>query len=287
MIRGKSDRIFDTVNYILLTVIALVTLFPVYYVVCISFTEQGEYLKGGLILFPRGFTLENYAYLLSSSRFPRAASVSSYLAIVGTSLSLIITSMLAYSLSRKRMMGRKPLTILILFTTLFNPGMIPPYLLIRNLGLIDSLWALILPMLSSGWNVFLMRSFFENIPESLEEAAIIDGCDDFGVWWKIILPLSLPALATFGLFFAVAYWNIFFSALLYLNNAKLWPLQMVLRQLLVESSTSAVDSGENIVINPEVFKMAAVVITITPIMMVYPFLQKHFAKGVMLGSVKG
>lgn len=287
MIRGRNDKIFDNINYAVLTILALLTLFPVYYVLCISLTNQTEYLKGGLILFPRGFTFENYIYLLSSQRFPRAAGVSLYLASFGTVLSLIVTSMLAYSLSRKRLMGRKAFIILILFTTLFNPGMIPPYLLVRNLGLIDSLWAIILTMLSSGWNVFLLKSFFENVPESLEEAAIIDGCDDFRVWWNIILPLSLPALATFGLFFAVAYWNVFFSALLYLNDAKLWPLQMVLRQMLVESNANAGDSAENIVINPEVFKMAAVIITITPIMMVYPFLQKHFAKGVMLGSVKG
>lgn len=287
MIGSRSDKIFDTFNYFILTIIALVTMFPIYYVLCVSLTSQAEYLKGGLILFPRGITLENYIYMLSGSLFPRAAGVSAYLATFGTALSLIVTSMLAYTLSRKRMMGRQTLVILILFTTLFNPGMIPPYLLIRNLGLIDSLWALILPALSSGWNVFLMKSFFENIPESLEEAAIIDGCSDFQVWIRIILPLSLPAMATFGLFFAVAYWNIFFSALLYINNSKLWPLQMVLRQMLVDSSTNTSASAENVVINPEVFKMSAVIITIVPIMMVYPFLQKHFAKGVMLGSVKG
>jgi putative aldouronate transport system permease protein len=287
MIRSTTDKTFDAIVYILLTLVAIVTLFPVYYVAVISFTDQNEYLKGGLILFPKGFTWDNYVYLLSSSLFPRAASVSAYLATFGTVLSLIVTSMLAYALSRKRFMAGKAFLIMILFTTLFQPGLIPPYLLIRNLGLMDSLWALILPALSSGWNVFLMKSFFENIPDSLEEAAIIDGCSDFQVFRKIILPLSLPALATFGLFFAVAYWNVFFSALLYINNPKIWPLQLVLRQMLVESSTNTESSADVVMLNPEVFKMAAVVITIVPIMMVYPFLQKHFAKGVMLGSVKG
>ncbi|MDF2924614.1 MAG: transporter permease [Paenibacillaceae bacterium] len=287
MIKRGSDKLFDIVNVALLGIVGLLTLFPVYYVVCLSFTSQHEYLKGGLILFPKGFTLENFTYMLSSSMFPRALGVSANLAVFGTLLSLLVTAMLAYALSRKRMIGRQPLLLLILFTTLFSPGMIPPYLLVRGLGLMDSIWALILPALSSGWNLFLLKSFFDNIPESLEEAAVIDGCNDFSVFWRIILPLSIPAMVTFGLFFAVSYWNVFFNALLYINDAKKWPLQMVLRQMLVESNTGDAHSDTTTVLNPQVFKMAGVVITIVPIMMVYPFLQKHFAKGVMVGAVKG
>jgi putative aldouronate transport system permease protein len=284
-----SEKIFEGTNVFLLALLSMVMIFPIYYVFCVSFTDPAVYLKGGLILFPKAFTLENYRYLLSTSLFPRSIGISTYLAVVGTALSLAVTSALAYVLSRKRLLGRKTILTMILFSTLFHPGLIPNYLLVRDLGLINSLWALILPALSSGWNVFLMKSFFDSIPASLEEAAVIDGCNDVAVWWRIILPLSLPALATFFLFFAVAYWNVFFNAVLYINDFRKWPLQLVLRQMLIESSTTA--GGGNVlqegqIINPQSIKMAAVLIATVPIMMVYPFLQKHFTNGVLVGSVK-
>ncbi|THF82127.1 carbohydrate ABC transporter permease [Cohnella fermenti] len=285
-----SEKLFDRINLLLLALLSLAMLFPIYYVVCVSFTDPAEHLKGGLLFYPKGLTLENYQYLFSTPLFPRAIGISAYLAVFGTLLSLIVTSSLAYSLSRKRMLGRKTMLRLILLTMLFHPGIIPNYLLIRDLDLINSLWALILPALSSGWNVFLMKGFFDNIPDGLEEAAVIDGCNDIQVWWRIILPLSLPAIATFGLFFAVAYWNVFFNAVLYINDFQKWPLQLVLRQMLIDSSTS-VGGGtvlqEGQIINTESLKMAAVIIGCLPIMLVYPFLQKHFAKGVLVGSVKG
>ncbi|MCQ6558869.1 carbohydrate ABC transporter permease [Paenibacillus mendelii] len=283
------EKIFGRVNVLLLILLSLVMVFPLYYVFSISLTDPREYLKGGIILYPRGLTWDNYEYLFSTPLFIRSIGISAFLAIVGTTLGLIVTSSLAYTLSRKRLLGRKIILLLILITILFHPGIIPNYLLIRELGLMNSLWSLILPALSSGWNVFLMKSFFDSIPASLEEAAVIDGCNDMHVWWRIILPLSLPALATFGLFFAVAYWNVFFNAVLYINDFKKWPLQLVLRQMLIDSNTSA--GGGNILeegqmVNPQSIKMAAVIIATIPIMMVYPFLQKHFAKGVMVGSVK-
>ncbi|MDQ0873653.1 putative aldouronate transport system permease protein [Paenibacillus sp. V4I3] len=284
-----SEKMFERTNTLLLVLIGIVSIFPLYYVFCVSFTDPAVYLKGGLILYPQGFTLENYRYLLSTPLFPRSMGISVYLAVIGTAMSLMVTSALAYALSRKRMLGRKSILLLILFTTLFQPGLIPNYLLIKDLGLINSLWALILPALSSGWNVFLIKSFFDSIPSSLEEAAVIDGCNDVHVWWRIILPLSLPALATFGLFFAIGYWNVFFNAVLYINDFQKWPLQLVLRQMLIDSSTSA--GGGNIleegqIINPQSIKMAAVLIATIPILMVYPFLQKHFTKGVLVGSIK-
>ncbi|THF72826.1 carbohydrate ABC transporter permease [Cohnella fermenti] len=285
-----SGSTFDLINTALLLLIAVLTLFPLYYVLCVSFTSSEQYLKGGLLLFPRDFTVEHYQYLFSTPMFPRAIRVSAFLAVFGTALGLAVTAALAYALSRKRLLGRKTLLILILFTTLFQPGMIPNYLLVRELGLINSTWSLILPMVSSGWNIFLMKSFYDSIPESLEEAAVIDGSNDLHIWWRIVLPLSLPALATFGLFFAVAYWNVFFNAILYINDFTKWPLQVVLRQILIDSNTSAgggamQEAGQ--VVSPQSRKMAAVIIATVPIMLVYPFLQRHFAKGVMVGSVKG
>jgi putative aldouronate transport system permease protein len=293
MKRSIGDRIFDTANIIVLSIIAIITLFPLYYVFVVSFTDPAEYIqKQGYILFPEKWTLDSYKYLLSTSAFQTATMISGFLATVGTALSLVITAALAYGLSRKRLQGRRLIMLLILITLLFSPGLIPPYLLVRDLGLINSIWSLILPVLTSGWYVILMKSFFDSIPVELEESAIIDGSTDIGVFFRIVLPLSLPALAAFGLFYAVAYWNTFFSAVLYINDHAKWPLQLVLRNMLIDSSTQAGGSAaaemmaeQNI--PTETLKMAAVVIATLPILCVYPFLQKHFAKGVMLGSVKG
>ncbi|KRE46977.1 carbohydrate ABC transporter permease [Paenibacillus sp. Soil724D2] len=293
MKRSIGDRIFDTANIIVLGIIAIITLFPLYYVFVVSFTDPAEYIqKQGYILFPEKWTLDSYKYLLSTSAFQSATMISGFLATVGTALSLVITAALAYGLSRKRLQGRRLIMLLILITLLFSPGLIPPYLLVRDLGLINSVWSLILPVLTSGWYVILMKSFFDSIPVELEESAIIDGSTDIGVFFRIVLPLSLPALAAFGLFYAVAYWNTFFSAVLYINDHVKWPLQLVLRNMLIDSSTQAGGSAaaemmaeQNI--PTETLKMAAVVIATLPILCVYPFLQKHFAKGVMLGSVKG
>jgi putative aldouronate transport system permease protein len=221
----------------------------------------------------------------------RAIGNSTFLTVVGTVLSLLVTSGLSYAVSRRRLQGRRLFMLLILITTLFNPGIIPPYLLVRDLHLINSVWSLILPVLTSGWYVLLMKGFFDSISSSLEDAARIDGCNDVGVWYRIILPLSLPSLAAFGLFYAVAYWNTFFTALLYINDFTKHPLQVLLQNMLIDASTAAGGSAAAEMMSeqripPETLKMAAVVIATAPILLVYPFLQKHFAKGAMVGSVK-
>nr|WP_246315820.1 carbohydrate ABC transporter permease [Paenibacillus foliorum] len=275
----------------LLLLIGAAALFPLYYVFVISFTDPSEYIKGGVLLFPQKWTLDSYEYLMSTKSFSRAIGVSGFLAIVGTGSSLLVTSALAYTLSRKQLYGRRLLLLGILLTTLFHPGIIPPFILVKEMGLINSVWALILPVLTSGWYVLLMKGFFDGIPVSLEEAATIDGSGDLGVWFKIILPLSLPAMAAFGLFYAVAYWNTFFSAVLYINDHAKWPLQVLLQNMLIDSSTAvggdaAAEMMAEQRIPPETLKMAAVVIATVPILLVYPFLQKHFSKGAMVGSVK-
>jgi putative aldouronate transport system permease protein len=287
-----KDRIFDVFNYTSLTVITLVCLFPLYYVFTVSFTHPDEYIRKGFVLFPEHWTLTSYRYLLSNGDFANATGVSLFLATVGTALSLLVTAAGAYALSRKRLRGRRVLLILILMTTLFSPGIIPNYLLVRELGLINSIWALIIPVVSNGFYVILMKGFFDSIPDELEESAKIDGASDIGVFIRIILPLSLAALAAFGLFYAVGYWNTFFSAVLYINDTDKRPLQILLQIMLIDSSTTA--SGDvarelaaEQTIPTETLKMAAVVIATVPIVLVYPFLQKHFSKGVMLGSIKG
>lgn len=288
MIRSRTDRIFDTINIIVLGLVAAITFFPIYYVFVVSFTDPTEYLKSKFILFPKNWSLASYDYLLGTKAFVRSLGNSAFLATVGTACSLTVTSALAYSLSRRRLPGRKIFNLMILLTILFAPGIIPQYLLIRNLDLINNTWSLILPALASGWNVILMRSFYDGIPAELEESASIDGCNDIMTFIKIILPLSLPSLAAFGLFYAVGFWNAYFSALLYLNDAVKWPIQVLLQNMLQNAQSS--DLAQNAAVAPppaETLKMAAVVVATLPILCVYPFLQKHFAKGAMVGSVKG
>ncbi|TVY10959.1 carbohydrate ABC transporter permease [Paenibacillus cremeus] len=293
MRESLGDRIFGWINILVLVVIGVVTLFPLYYVFVVSFTEPREYIeKYGFVLFPSKWSIGAYQYLLSTSAFMRATGVSAFLATMGTVLSLMVTSAFSFGLSRKRLRGRRTMLILVMFSILFNPGIIPVYLLVRDFGMINSVWALIVPVITSGWYVILMKSFFDSIPVELEEAAMIDGCNDLSIFFRVILPLSAASLAAFGLFYAVAYWNTFFNAVLYINDFTKVPLQIVLRNMLIDSDTavggaSAVEMASDKQLPTQTIKMAAVVISTLPIMLVYPFLQKHFTKGVMLGSVKG
>lgn len=287
---GMGDRIFPITNATILIIICLVAIFPLYYVFVVSFTDPSEFIRKGAVFFPEKWSLDSYRYLMSTNSFLKAMGNSLFLATVGTACSLLVTSGLSYALSRRRLGGRRVILLLILLTTLFNPGIIPPYLLVRELGLINSTWSLIFPVLTSGWYVLLMKGFFDSIPTSLEEAARIDGCNDFSVWWRIILPLSLPSLAAFGLFYAVDYWNTFFNALLYINRFDKQPLQVLLQNMLIDSAISGGSEAAQMMaeqrIPGQTLKMAAVVIATVPILLVYPFLQKHFAKGAMVGSVK-
>jgi putative aldouronate transport system permease protein len=282
------DRLFHVLNMVFLGFISVITFFPIYYVFVVSFTDSTEYLTKPFVLFPEKWSVDSYRYLLSTRTFIRSLGNSGFLTIAGTLCSLAVTAALAYALSRKRLYGRRVFLLLILITILFNPGIIPHYLVVRQFGLINSIWSLIIPTLTSGWNVILMKGFFDSIPAELDESAAIDGCNDITTWFRIILPLSLPALAAFGLFYAVGYWNQFFNALLYLNDPQKWPIQVMLQNLLIASSNSELTSDAFMKAPPkETLKMAAVIIATVPILVVYPFLQKHFAKGAMVGSIKG
>ncbi|MFM9279577.1 carbohydrate ABC transporter permease [Paenibacillus jiagnxiensis] len=284
-----GERLFQVLNVLFLALLAVVTFFPVYYVLVVSFTDPGEFFQKKVVLFPEKWSFEAYKYLLSTETFPRSIGNSAFLATVGTVCSLVVSSSFAYALSQKRLRFRRGLMLMVLLTVLFSPGIIPNYLLIRELGLINNIWALIIPSLANGWTVLLMKNFFDGIPAELSESAAMDGSGAIRTWVRIILPLSLPALAAFGLFFAVGYWNQFFLALLYLNDSKQWPIQVLLQNMLLNSSTTDLVGPDQYVQTPptEMLKMASVIIAILPIMVVYPFLQKHFAKGAMVGSVKG
>jgi putative aldouronate transport system permease protein len=285
-----GDKTFRVINVLLLSLLGLMCLFPLYYVFVVSFATPTEFRRGGLILFPHEWSFISYQYILATKTFLKSAGISLFITVAGTAASLVVTSSLAYGLSRKRLLGRRTIMLLIMLTTLFNPGIIPGYLVVKELGMINSLSSLIIPVLTSGWYVLLMKGFFDSIPPSLEESAKIDGCNDFSVWFRIILPLSMSSLAAFGLFYAVGYWNTFFTAVLYINDTAKWPLQIFLQNLLIDSSTSlGVDSFVDLNLQnipPETKKMAAIILSTIPILLVYPFLQKHFAKGAMVGSVK-
>lgn len=283
-----GNKIFDGINYVLLTIIALITVLPFIYILAVSFTSPHEVAKGGFILFPKEWSLSAYRYIFSTNTLVRSLGVSIYVTSVGTLINLILTSLMAYPLARRTLRGRQPILMAVLFTMLFSGGMIPTYFVVKAMGLTNSLWALMIPNAINAFNLIVLKNFFQEIPAELEEAARIDGSSDIGVLIKIVLPLSAPAMATFGLFYAVEHWNQFFNAIMYINDNTKWPIQVLLREIVILAQSRIGDTSiDETEIQPLTIRMAAIVFATIPIMIAYPFLQKHFAKGVMLGSVKG
>jgi len=286
-----GSRLFDSVNISILVLFALITFLPFIYIIGSSFTATEQYLRSDVVWFPTQFSLDGYRYIFSTKTIVASIGISVYVTVFGTLLNLVMTSFMAYPLSKRDPVGRRYLMGFIVFSMLFSGGMIPTYLIVKNLGILNSLWSLLLPVLISAFNLIIIKNFFQQIPEELEEASKIDGCSDLGVLFRIIIPLSKPVLATFAMFYAVAHWNTFFNAILYINDTRLWPVQVWLRQVVITSSGGVGDlSGmESDFIAPpaNIVKMGVIVVATLPILIVYPFLQKHFAKGVLLGSVKG
>lgn len=287
--RTISGRIYAAINFTLLAVIALITVLPFVHVVAGSFTTSAELAAHKFVLIPKIWSLEAYKFIFSTSTIFRAMGVSIGVTLIGTLFSMFITSLMAYGLSRRDLDGRNVINFMVVFTMLFTGGMIPTFLVVKELGLINTYAALILPSAISAFNMIILRNFFQNIPEGLEESAKIDGCSDFGILFKIVLPLSMPAIATISLFYAVTYWNTYMSAILYLDDSAKWPIQVLLRQIVVLASGMDHSSTLDGTVPPpdQTIKMAVIVVATLPILMVYPFLQKHFAKGAMLGSMKG
>ncbi|MBR2565514.1 MAG: carbohydrate ABC transporter permease [Paenibacillus sp.] len=275
----------------MLGLFGILTVLPFLYIIGNSFATEAEITERSFFLIPKVFSFSAYEYIFSSSTIFRSIGVSVFITVAGTLVNLFFTLTMAYPLSRSDFWGRNVLMNMVIFSMLFGGGMIPTYLVIRGLGLLDSYWALMLPGAISAFNLIVVKNFFQQMPPGLEEAARIDGCSDLGVLWRIVLPLSKPVIATFALFYAVGHWNNFFSALLYISDSEKWPLQVMLRQIVLLSQASVGDMANmdpNFVQPPEQsIKMAVIVVGTIPILLVYPFLQKHFAKGVMLGSIKG
>ncbi|MDK8192023.1 carbohydrate ABC transporter permease [Paenibacillus sp. UMB7766-LJ446] len=288
---SPAGRVFDIFNYVMLGILGILTVLPFLYIIGNSFATEAEITERSFFLIPKVFSFSAYEYIFSSCTIFRSIGVSIFVTVAGTLVNLFFTLTMAYPLSRSDFWGRNAMMNMVIFSMLFGGGMIPTYLVIRGLGLLDSYWALMLPGAISAFNLIVVKNFFQQMPPGLEEAARIDGCSDLGVLWRIVLPLSKPVIATFALFYAVGHWNNFFSALLYISDSDKWPLQVMLRQIVLLSQASVGDMANmdpNFVQPPEQsIKMAVIVVGTIPILLVYPFLQKHFAKGVMLGSIKG
>lgn len=286
MVRGVEERIWGIVVYLILALCGIAAVFPLLYVVSVSITPISEVLRnGGFILFPRQITFEAYSKLFTDSGIPRALWVTVIITGVGTLLNIAITALMAYPLSRKQLPGRSLFLLMVVFTLLFSGGIIPTYLVIKSLGLLNSLWAMILPNLVWSFNVLIVKSFFEQLPEELFESARMDGAKEFRILLKMVMPLSIPVMLTVGLFYAVGHWNEFFQAIMYVTDRSLFPLQVIVREILMQTQ-QPLENADNVT-PTETLQMASVIMASLPIIVVYPFLQRHFTKGMLLGSVKG
>ncbi len=283
-----GEKVWQAVVYSILILLSLLCLLPFLYVVAVSVTPESEVLRRGIVIIPESFTFLAYKEVFISHGIGQAYKITLFRTIVGTVLNVFFTVIAAYPLSKKYLPGRSPFLLFIVFTMMFGGGLIPTYLLIRSLGLLNSPWVLIIPHLISAFNLVIIKGFFEQLPAEIEESARVDGASELQSLWRIILPLSLPVLSTISLFYAVGHWNSYFDAIVYINDSNLMPLQVILRNILLNVATQSADSLANSgAVSTFAVQMAAVVVTTVPILIVYPFMQKHFTKGVLLGSVKG
>lgn len=289
-VHQKKMTLFDAINYALLAVISALCLFPFVYVLTVSLTDKSVYIPYELRLFPEKWSLGAYSYILSSNSFENALQSTVFITIIGSLLNIIFTFTMAYGLTEKKLPHRRWIYGLVVFSLVFSAGIIPNFLLVKELGLMNSYWALIIPSLTNAWSLIVVKSFMDSLPVEVIESAKIDGCTELGVFGRIILPLSKPALAAFALFFAVSHWNTYFNALLYLTDSKKWTLQVLVKSLVLDNGANRVGMEASIgdaAPPSETVRSASIILSILPILVVYPFLQKHFAKGVMIGSVKG
>jgi putative aldouronate transport system permease protein len=292
---STGDRIFMALNYVALTALLVIVLYPLIYIVSASFSDARAVTAGRVWLLPVSPTLAGYTAIFKNKYLVSGFMNSVFYTGAGTLIGVVLTLLAAYPLSRPDLPGRGLITFLFFFTTLFNGGLIPTYLVVRNLNMLDTRWAMLLPGALSIWNLLIMRTYFQlTIPRELFEAAQLDGADDFTYLRMIVLPLSGPIIAVIALFYAIGHWNSFFNALIYLQSKELWPLQLVLREILVQNQIdpgmmAGLDAREMAMRQQlrELLKYSLIVVATAPLLAVYPFIQRHFVKGIMLGSVKG
>ncbi len=286
--QSTGSKIFSVINYILLTVIGFIMFYPMFYVFIVSISSA-EYINQGAISFwPKGINFEAYSRVFQNESIWIGYKNTILYTVVGTIINVVVTAMCAYPLSRKDFYGRGPITVLITLTMFFSGGMIPLYLVINGLNIMNTMWAVILPTTISTYNMIVMRTSFEAIPVSLIESAHLDGANDIKILAKIVLPLSKPIIATMVLFYAVTHWNSYFPAMLYLNDQSKYPVQVIMRDIVIEGDMAQAGDVSGIMnVVATNYKYAVIIISVIPILVVYPFIQKYFTKGVMIGAVKG
>ena len=290
-----SSKVLSFIVHTVMIIVVVMTLYPVLHICASSFSSASANDRGIVGILPKDFNLDAYKMIWEAGLVPKALINSIVYTVIGTIINLFLTGSLAYALSRKKLALRGLYTWIVIIPMYFSGGLIPSFLLVRNLHLYNTIWALVLPGAISVTNLIIMRSFFQNIPQELEESALIDGANDFVIFWNIILPLSKAAICTIGLYYAVGHWNSWFSAMVYLKDTDKYPLQMILRQVVIQ--TSAIQEAAQIgdtsamndlgLVNVTAVKYATLFVSIFPMLIIYPFLQKYFMKGVMLGSLKG
>ncbi|MGZ0040933.1 carbohydrate ABC transporter permease [Paenibacillus ottowii] len=289
--RTAGEAIFDFFNNVFMLVICFVTLYPVWYVLVNSFNEGADAMRGGIYWWPRLFSLSSYQAVFANSGIMTAMGVTVARTLIGTIVHVFFTAMIAYAYSRRELIGRKLYMLIGTITLFFGGGLIPTYLLIRDLGLLDSFWVYIIPAMFSFFDLIIFMAFFRELPDALEEAAKIDGANDFSIFCRIVLPVSMPVVATIALFHGVYQWNDYFTGMIYINNTDLQPIQTYLYRVVAQSSSNQMMSAAPGIVAQSVtsqsIKLATMVITTLPIVLVYPFLQKYFVKGLMIGSIKG
>lgn len=290
--RGSFDIVFDGLIYLFMLLFFIIVAYPILYVLALSFSSREAVLNNEVYIIPVGFNFDNYKLVLKHEFLPKAFLNSVFYTVFGTLYSMILTILGAYALSRKNYFGRDFIMFLIAFTMMFGGGMIPSYMLIKNLGLLNTRLALIIPFAVSQYNLIVMRTYMQQIPSAIEESAKLDGANDFVILFRIFVPMSKPVIATITLFYAAGQWNDFFSGLIYLDDKNKFPLQLVIRDLLITQNDATLNQGLAAQqgmpsLTPGGFRAAIVVVTVLPLLVVYPFIQKYFVKGVMLGSIKG
>ena len=286
---SRGYRIFQVVNGLVLICVVVLTVYPFFNIIARSFSSEAYIISGQVDLVPRGFNLTTYRIVLSDPMFWTNYRNTVVYTIVGTVISMFLTTCYAYVLSKKQLRGRRVLVWIAVFTLFFNGGLIPNYVLVTSLGMTDTIWAIVLPNAISVFNLLVMKSFFENLPPELEEAAAVDGMDTYRILLRIVLPLSKAVLATMTLFYAVSLWNSWFTAFLYLDHSDLFPVTMYLRNLIA-GATGATNAGAaagDLTQAAANIQSVTIVLTVLPILLVYPFVQRYFVSGVTLGSVKG
>ncbi len=298
IVMKKKWSIFSVFNYLFLAIFAFTTLYPFIYILAYSLSDGVEAMNYPIYFLPRGFTFENYIQIFKDSTFLNAYVITILRTVIGTILHVVLSALFAYALTRKNLPGKTFFTFFIFIPSIFSGGMIPNFILYRELGLINNFWVFVFPFLFSFFHIIIMRTFFQQLPSSLEESAQIDGASNFRVFVSIILPLSMPVLATIALFQGVFHWNDWFTGTYFVTEESLRPVQTLLNELLTESEalanaaqrasqTGTTVSTGMISVTPESLRMATLIVATLPIICVYPFLQKYFVKGVMVGSIKG